>query len=68
MPARYPHLRVSTRSRNPLALIAAAREELRLACVEPSEIERFSAECMLAWGDWPTVRRVVDRWIGHVAA
>lgn len=31
---RYPDLCVSLRSRNPLALVAAVREELRLAGVE----------------------------------
>lgn len=67
IPIRYPHLRVSTRSRNPLALLAAAREELRLARVEPAEIQLFTAECMAADDDWLKVRRVVDRWIGHVA-
>ncbi len=68
MSARYPHLGVSTRSHDPLALLAAAREALRLARVEPGEVRRFSAECMSGGGDPLTVRRVVDRWFGHVTA
>ena len=43
---RYPQIRVQTLSENPLALVAAVREELRLARVESEEIDRFSEEAL----------------------
>ena len=44
--ARYPRIQVSLRSRNPLAVVAAVREEMRLAEVEPELIRRFSDEAL----------------------
>ena len=41
---RYPDIRVTVRSSNPLALIAAVRCALRRAQVEKDEIRRFSEE------------------------
>lgn len=43
---RYPKIRVTTRSANPLALVAAVREEMRLAGVDRSEIARFSNDVL----------------------
>ncbi len=40
----YPDIRVTMRSSNPLALIAAVRCALRRAHVEKEEIRRFSEE------------------------
>ena len=40
----YSHVRVSTRSANPVALIAATRHQLRRAGVAKEEIRRFSDE------------------------
>lgn len=45
-PLRYPEISVRTESQNPLAWVAAVREELRLARVEPEEIDRFSEEAL----------------------
>ena len=39
---RYPELKVSTRSENPLALIAAVRQALRQARIDRDEIGKFS--------------------------
>jgi len=64
--ARYPDLRVTVRSRNPLVLVAAVREELRLAGVERAEIDRFSREALEADGDFGATRRIAARWIGHL--
>jgi hypothetical protein len=41
---RYPKIFVEIDSQNPLALVAAVREALRLAHVERSEISEFSDE------------------------
>lgn len=43
---RYPKIRVRTDSENPLALVAAVREELRLARVDATEIHRFSEQAL----------------------
>lgn len=64
---RYPRLCVSTRSRNPLALVAAVREELRLAGAERREISRFTDEA-LARPDHSHVIAVAARWVGEVDA
>lgn len=64
---RYPHLRVSIRSPNPLALVAAVREELRLAGAHHADIERFTDQA-LARPDRPHVRAVAERWVGSVEA
>ena len=64
---RYPQLRVSIRSHNPLALVAAVREELRLAGARHREIARFTDEA-LARRDRAHVLAVTARWIGEVDA
>lgn len=43
---RYPRIQVSVRSQNPLALVAAVREQMRRAAVEPETIRRFSDEAL----------------------
>ena len=62
---RFPRIQVSVRSRNPLAVVAAVREQMRLAPVEPEEIRRFSDEALSqregrrileVCGDWVDVR------------
>ena len=63
----YPELRVSIRSQNPLALVAAVREELRLAGAGHGAIDRFTDQA-LARPDAPHVREVVEEWIGAVEA
>lgn len=65
---RYPELRVSIRSSNPLALVAAVREELRRARVEPAEIARFSDEALAMPGNGEYVLSVAEEWIGTVEA
>jgi len=66
-PPRYPELHVSTRSHNPLALVAAVREELRLARAGRDDIARFTDQA-LEKPDAPHVRAVAKRWIGEVEA
>ena len=43
---RFPRIQVSVRSRNPWAVVAAVREEMRLADVAPETIRRFSDEAL----------------------
>ena len=64
---RYPGVRVSIRSPNPLALVAAVREELRLVGAEHEEISRFTDQA-LRRPDGPHVRAVAERWVGSVEA
>lgn len=61
MEPRYPQIRVHTRSRNPLALVAAIREELRRARVDDEEIRRFSRQA-LARGGTARIREVCRNW------
>ena len=63
---RYPQIRISLRTRNPLVLVAAVRQELRRAGVEKDEIERFSEEA-LAGKDLQKAREVCNTWVatGH---
>ena len=65
--ARYPQIRVSTRSTNPLALIAAVRQELRHRGVDSREIGRFSDQAMAAAHDLPHVHRVCNAWVTTLA-
>ncbi len=58
---RYPQIRVRTRSRNPLALVAAIREELRRAQVGEEEIRRFSRQA-LAGSEPARIREVCRSW------
>ena len=64
---RYPELRVSIRSHNPMALVAAVREEMRLAGAERREIAHFTSQA-LARPDESHVVRVARRWVGAVEA
>ena len=59
---RYPDILVRCESHNPLALVAAVREAMRLAHVERSEISQFSNEALAskASGD---VGQVCRRWV-----
>ena len=59
---RYPGVEVSTRSENPIALIAAVRQALRQARVERDEIGRFSD---LAFGSADPAKRlaVCSSWV-----
>ena len=62
---RYPQIHVQVSSRNPLALIAAVRQALRLAHIDRSEIRRFTNEAFaFAGGD--ATRRVCSRWVDVV--
>lgn len=59
---RYPRISVQTDSKNPLALVAAVREALRLAHVRRSEISRFSDEA-LSSDDPSEVQEVCRQWV-----
>ncbi len=43
---RYPNIRVSLRTRNPLVLVATVRHEMRRAGIDKREIQRFSEEAL----------------------
>lgn len=59
---RYPKICVRTNSENPFALVAAVREELRLARVKASEIDLFSEQALSqARGD--AIRDVCKAWV-----
>lgn len=59
---RYPKIFVETDSKNPLALVAAVREALRLARVQRSEISEFSDEAFAS--DSPQdVTEVCKEWV-----
>ena len=59
---RYPEILVEIQSRNPLALVAAVREALRLAHVRRSEISEFSDEAFSS--DSPQeVQQVCEEWV-----
>ncbi len=64
---RYPELRVSIRSHNPLALVAAVREQLRLARARHTDIARFTDQA-LAQPDASHVLEVAEEWVGTVEA
>ena len=59
---RYPEVRVSTRTPNPLLLVAVVRQEMRRAGLESQEIEDFS-EAALSAGDEVGIRRVCGEWV-----
>lgn len=63
---RYPELRVRVRSPNPLALVAAAREELRRAGADRAEIARFSDQALADPKDVVHVLDTTREWIGVV--
>lgn len=59
---RYPQIFVEVESKNPLALVAAVREALRLAHVQRSEISEFSDEAFAS--DSPQdVTQVCREWV-----
>ena len=60
--ARFPRIQVSVRSRNPLAVVAAVREEMRLAAVEPDLIRRFSDEA-LSESDSERIIQICGDWV-----
>lgn len=59
---RYPKIRVRTDSENPLALVAAVREKLRLARVTASEIDLFSEQA-LSQAREDAIRAVCKAWV-----
>ncbi len=59
---RYPKIRVRTESENPFALVAAVREELRLARVAPKEIDLFSEQA-LSQAREEAIREVCKAWV-----
>ena len=59
---RYPQILVDIESSNPLALVAAVREAMRLARVQRSEISRFSDEA-LATQSSREVEAICKRWV-----
>ena len=59
---RYPDICVESHSHNPLALVAAVREALRLAHVENDEISQFSDQA-LTRREPRRVREVCRRWV-----
>lgn len=59
---RYPKIRVRTESENPFALVAAVREEMRLARIESQEIELFSEQA-LSQAREEKIREVCKAWV-----
>ncbi len=58
---RYPQIRVRVRSRNPLAVVAAVREEMRRAGIDPGLIRRFSDEALSQPAE--RISAVCSRWV-----
>ena len=61
---RYPGLRISVRSDSPLVMVAAVRQELRLAGAPPDEIRAFSDQALSTGVDREVVRQAVEEWVG----
>ena len=59
---RHPDIRVNLESHNPYALVAAVREQLRLARVSREEIRQFSDEA-LSQPDPLGIQRVCQEWV-----
>lgn len=60
---RHPEVKVGAlRSPNPLALVAAVRQELRRAGIDPGEIEDFTREA-LEHGDLERARQTCAQWV-----
>ena len=59
---RHPEIQVTLHSDNPLALVAAVREELRRARVDREEIRRFSDQAM-SQPDPLGIRRICREWV-----
>ena len=60
---RYPEIRVTSASSNPLAVVAAVRHALRRAGVPRTEIATFSREA-LAGNDPLRMIQVCRDWVG----
>ena len=59
---RYPEISVEIESKNPLALVAAVREAMRLAHVQHAEISQFSDEALAR--DFPQgVKQTCAKWV-----
>lgn len=56
---RYPDLRVSLHTDNPLAMVSAVRLALRKAGTDRREIERFTREALSS----PDPQEFCDRWV-----
>jgi hypothetical protein len=63
---RYPGMRITLQSENPLAMVAAVRQGLRLAGAPADEISDFSDQALSTGVDRDLVRQVVDEWVGEV--
>jgi len=63
---RYPKIWVEIESENPLALVAAVREALRLAHVRRSEISEFSDEAF-STESAKEIAKVCKEWV-HLEA
>ena len=61
---RYPDLRIAVQSDNPLVMVAAVREELRLVGAPPDEIRDFSDQALSTGVDREIIRQVVEEWVG----
>lgn len=59
---RYPKISVGIESKNPLALVAAVREAMRLAHVQRSEISSFSDQAF-AGDSFKEVRQICEEWV-----
>lgn len=59
MSPRYPELRVSLRTDNPLALVSATRLALRRAGTDRQEIERFTRDALKSTDP----RSLCSRWV-----
>ena len=59
---RHPEVRVTTRTPNPLLLVAFVRQEMRRAGIASREIEAFS-EAALSVMDEVAIRRVCGEWV-----
>lgn len=64
----YPQLRISIRSPNPLALVAAVREELRRVGAGHETITRFTDQALADPSDPESVLEVAEEWVGAVDA
>ena len=56
---RYPQLRVSLRTENPLALVSATRLALRRAGTDRTEIDRFTRDALSS----PDPRGLCGQWV-----
>ena len=59
---RHPDIRIQLATHNPYALVAAVREELRLARISREEIDRFTDEA-LSQPDPLDIRRICREWV-----